>query len=554
MLKQLTVSNYILAEKWEVDFQDGFSVITGETGAGKSMLFGAISLILGSRSDVNFLFDKTKKCFIEAVFLQSNNDLAPLFASHELDFEASTVIRREIGTDGKSRAFVNDTPVSINVLRQIAEHLVDIHSQHDTQLLNQPAFQLEVVDTLAGTLDLCKSFSNLFAQHQHKQRQFIEKRQQEQDGLKELDYLNFQLTEMQSIDLKSINQEQVEAKLEMLQNVETIQMAISKADLLLQEGEPNLIQLIAELKLSVQPVVKYESKLDEIYSRIQNLHIEAKDIANELNHLQSEFHNEPEERQKLSEQLDVLYHLQKKHHVKTVEELLVLSIEMDEKIQAYASLGNEIQVLEKELAELDLQLVQLAEKLSVEREAHFSAIEKQIVEVLVELGMPESKFSIKKTVLERGQWNTTGKDKLVYTFAANRGGDLQELQKVASGGELSRFMLAIKSALVEFKALPCILFDEIDTGIGGEVAIKMGKILALMSRKVQVISITHLPQMAAKGGAHYFVYKETIGSITQSKIRKLDAPERIQEIAKMLSGAHPTPAAVKNAEDLIKKL
>ncbi len=553
MLKKLTVVNYVLAEKWEVDFEDGFSVITGETGAGKSMLFGAVALIMGARSDVNLLFDKNKKAIVEAVFDVEKKDLAGLFEQQEVDFQVETIVRREISPEGKSRAFINDTPVSLTVLKQVAEYLVDIHSQHDTQLLNNPVFQLEIVDDLAGTADLATQFSVAFKQHQQQVRLLAEKKELEAQSIREMDYLTFQLNELKTIPLESIDQVQLENALELLQNAEKIESALFKGQQVLVDGEVNAVQLLTELKQTISALTKFDAGLADVFKRISDLLIEAKDIGSELESIKDKIQHNPGEQERITELLDSLYRLQKKHQVKDVDALIQLAQTFDNQLNAFVSLGADIKAIEALLVQSEKKLAGLAHDLSVARDKKLPQIEKMVLAVLVQLGMPDARFKIVRVDLVRDQWNASGKDKVSFTFAANKGGELQEIQKVASGGELSRVMMAIKATLVDFKTLPCILFDEIDTGISGEVALKMGKIVEKMSEKVQVIAITHLPQMASRGENHYFVYKDNQGKVTQSKIKKITGEERVFEIAQMLSGAQPTQAAIKNAEDLIKK-
>ena len=552
MLYHLSIQNYALIDELDISFSDGLTIITGETGAGKSILLGALALIIGQRADTGSLQDKTRKCIVEGTFKIKGYKLTNFFNQNEIDYADETIIRREINPEGKSRAFINDTPVTLNLLKELGERLIDIHSQHETLTLNDSSFQLELVDVYAGHQELLIAYKNefkLFKQEQQKLNALIEK---EVQSKKDQDYFQFQFNELEEANLKSGEQLEVEQELETLNNSEEIKSSLSKAHAALNGGEQNVLTTLTGVKSYVAGMAKYNTAIHELNERLSSSLIELKDIANELENVEQDVNYDPKRIEELNIRLDVIYRLQKKHNVQVVDELLDIKENLSKKLSDINSLETEIEKLKKYLSGLEKSLRQQAEKLSKNRLSAIPKIEKEIKKMLADLGMPNADLKIDHTLLPAQEFNSTGIDKINYLFTANKGGTLKELHKVASGGELSRLMLSLKSLIAQLTALPAIIFDEIDTGVSGDVANKVGLIMAKMAESMQVLTITHLPQIASKGNAHLFVYKEEKAKKTYSQIRKLNREERVIEIAKMLSTQNPSDAAIKNAKELLK--
>jgi DNA repair protein RecN (Recombination protein N) len=550
MLKHLSVQNYALIDKLEVELTEGLTIITGETGAGKSILLGALGLIAGSRADTQSLQDKTKKCIIEAAFSIKEYKLKDFFKENELDYEAISTIRREINPEGKSRAFINDTPVTLNQLKELGERLIDIHSQHQTLSLNGADFQLSVVDAFAKHEDVLIEYKTEFKNYKSLEKQLNELIERELQAKKDLDYFQFQFNELEDANLKAGEQVGMEQELETLNNAEDIKLNLSKAAFSLAGGEQNLLSSFNEIKAILNSLSKFKPEIAELNTLINSAYIELKDISNELESLEQKIVYDPKRIELLNEKLDSIYRLQQKHQVKTIDELITIKDDLSNKLLDFSSLETEIL---KTKAALELSTKTLTSKsktLSDNRKKVIPKIEKEIATLLSALSMPNAQLKINQTALE--QFGTTGIDKISFLFSANKGSDFKELNKVASGGELSRLMLSIKSLIAQLTALPTIIFDEIDTGVSGDVADKVGSIMNTMSDKMQVITITHLPQIASKGASHLFVYKEDKNNKTYSNIKKLNNEERIQEIAKMLSTGSPTAAAISNAKELLK--
>jgi DNA repair protein RecN (Recombination protein N) len=550
MLKHLSVQNYALIDKLEVELTDGLTIITGETGAGKSILLGALGLIAGSRADTQSLQDKTKKCIIEAAFSIKEYKLKDFFKDNELDYEAISTIRREINPEGKSRAFINDTPVTLNQLKELGERLIDIHSQHQTLFLNGADFQLSVVDAFAKHEDVLTEYKSEFKNYKSLEKQLNELIERESQAKKDLDYFQFQFNELEDANLKVGEQVEMEQELETLNNAEDIKLNLSKAAFSLAGGEQNLLSSFNEIKAILNSLSKFKPEIAELNTRINSAYIELKDISNELESLEQEIVYDPKRIELLNEKLDAIYRLQQKHQVKTIDELIAIKEELSNKLLDFSSLETEIQKTKSALEQSTKALTAKSKTLSDNRKKVIPKIEKEIATLLSALSMPNAQLKINQTALE--SFGTTGIDKISFLFSANKGSDFKELNKVASGGELSRLMLSIKSLIAELTALPTIIFDEIDTGVSGDVADKVGSIMNTMSDKMQVITITHLPQIASKGASHLFVYKEDKNNKTYSNIKKLNNEERIQEIAKMLSTGSPTAAAISNAKELLK--
>jgi DNA repair protein RecN (Recombination protein N) len=549
MLKHLSVQNYALIDKLEVELSEGLTIITGETGAGKSILLGALGLVAGNRADTQALQDKSKKCVVEAVFDIKGYSLKAFFKAHELDHDTTTTIRREINPEGKSRAFINDTPVNLNQLKELAEHLIDVHSQHETLTLNGSTFQLAVIDSFAGQSALLDEYTTGFSKFRSLEKQLKELTEKEAQAKKDLDYFQFQFNELEDANLKGLSQSEMEQELEALNNAEDIKLNLSKAAHGLTGGEQNLLSSLNEIKAILASMAKFKPEINELSTRLSSSYIELKDISNELESLEQDIVYDPKRIESLTQQLDAVYRLQQKHGVKTVEELVSIKDELSDKLLDFNSLEAEIEKVGKELSAMQDALMTLAKKMSAGRKKSIPLIEKEIASLLSSLSMQNAQLKVEHTVNE--QLSASGLDKVSFLFSANKGSDFKELNKVASGGELSRLMLSIKSLIAQKTALPTIIFDEIDTGVSGDVADKVGSIMGTMAKGMQVITITHLPQIASKGQSHLFVYKEDKNNKTYSNIRRLNAEERVQEIAKMLSTGNPTAAAINNARELL---
>jgi DNA repair protein RecN (Recombination protein N) len=550
MLKSLSIRNYALIDAVEIDLVKGLTIITGETGAGKSILLGALGLLLGDRADSSALYDKNQKCVVEGIFNVKDYQLKNLFAENEVEYENETVIRREISTEGKSRAFINDSPVNISLLKIICNRLVDIHSQHETLTLNDSSFQLGAIDAVAGTDELLAEYKSTFKQYKKLSIQLRELNETEAKAKKDLDYFRFQFDELDIIQLKSGEQEKLESELETLENAETIKLGLSKSAYALDGGEVNLLSALAEIKNTLSQLAKFNPLIAQLSERVNSSHIELKDIAGELERLDEEITHDPKRIDKVQERLDAIYRLEQKHLVKTVEELMVLRDDLSNKILAIGSLEDQIKAVEKELESANKKVLDLAGKLSKKRATAAPKFSKEVKSTLQQLGMPNAELEVGMEQLSEP--GDSGLDKITFLFSANKGSMPQPLSKVASGGELSRLMLSLKSLLAKHTALPTIIFDEIDAGISGDVAAKTGVILEQMSDTMQVVTITHLPQVASKGKAHLFVYKQEEGKRTVTRIKSLNKEERVQEIAKMLSAGKVGDAAMKNAKELLK--
>lgn len=550
MLKHLSIRNYALIDQVEVDFSDGLTIITGETGAGKSILLGALGLIAGNRADTQSLQDKTKKCIVEASFNIKEYSLKDFFEANELDHEPTTTIRREVNPEGRSRAFINDTPVTLNQLKELAEQLIDIHSQHQTLTLNGSEFQLSVVDAYAQHPDVLSEYYTGFKLFKSLEKTLNELLLREAQAKKDLDYFQFQFNELEDANLKATEQTAMEQELETLNNAEEIKLNLSKTAFGLNGGEQNLLSSLNEIKSILAAFAKFKPEIQELSTRLNSSFIELKDISNELENLEQEIVYDPTRIEELTNRLDSIYRLLQKHQVKTVEELITIKDELSDKLLDFSSLETEIEKTKKELDALQRKLMALAKKIAGTRKKVIPKIEKEIASLLSSLAMPNAQLKIEH--IETEVLAAKGIDKVNFLFSANKGSDFKELNKVASGGELSRLMLSIKSLIAQLTALPTIIFDEIDTGVSGDVADKVGSIMNKMAKAMQVITITHLPQIASKGQNHLFVYKEDTNNKTYSNIKKLSAEERVQEIAKMLSTGTPTVSAIKNAKELLK--
>ncbi len=550
MLQSLSIQNYALIEELNIYFNKGFSIITGETGAGKSILLGAISLILGQRADTSILKNKNKKCIIEGVFDISDYNLKYFFNNNDLDFDNFTIIRREINPNGKSRAFINDTPVNVSILKELGSKLVDIHSQHQNLILNDAQYQLFVVDIMAKHKNLLNEYRKNFKEYKKDKQELNNLIEKSEKSKQDLDYLQFQYNQLDEANLITDEQEGLESNLETLTHAEDIKANLSKAyNLLSGEGETAINQ-INEAKSFISRLNKFFPKSTDLSQRIESVLIELNDISNETEIISNDVEYNPEKINIIKERLDIIYNLQQKHRVSTISELIEIKNNLQNQIDEISSYDSEINELNIKLKNKHDDLVNKANNISTQRKKIIPDIEKNIVHLLQNLGMPNATFKIVQTKLD--QLSVNGFDTVTFLFSANKKIDMQNISKVASGGELSRLMLSIKSLISKSIALPTIIFDEIDVGVAGEIADKMGNIMLNMSKNMQVISITHLPQIASKGQYHYTVYKFDDNDTTSTSIKLLNDDERIVEIAKMLSGENVTEAAFENAKDLLK--
>ncbi|HEU4717866.1 MAG TPA: DNA repair protein RecN [Bacteroidia bacterium] len=549
MLSKLTVRNYALIDELSIEFDKGLTIITGETGAGKSILLGALGLLLGDRADSSALMDKTQKCIVEGTFGIKNYSLGNFFSESDLDYSDETTIRREVNADGKSRSFVNDTPVNVTTLRALSEKLVDVHSQHETLTLNDSSFQLSVIDAVAENEELLRKYRDAYSLYRKTLVKLSEVTALEAKSKTDLDYFRFQFDELEKAHLEDGEQEKLETELSTLENAETIKNGLSSSAFALNGSEENILLSIGTIKQALSQLSKFNPQIAALNERVNSSLIELKDIAAELESLNDDIAVDPKRMEIVQEKLDAIYRLEKKHNVATVAELIALRDSLSEKIASIGSLEEQIAKLAAETQMQLKKVKELAEKLSGKRSEAAPLLSKSVAGTLKQLGMPNAMLDVQLEILPEPR--ESGTDKATFLFSANKGSAPQPLNKVASGGELSRLMLSLKSLLAERTALPTIIFDEIDTGISGDVAAKTGSILEKLSRNLQVITITHLPQVASKGKSHLFVYKEESGKRTYTRIRRLNGEERVEEIAKMLSAGKPGDAAMRNAKELL---
>lgn len=549
MLSSLTIKNYALIDHLQVDFNNGFTIITGETGAGKSILLGGLSLILGKRADLSSLKDKETKCIIEAVFNISNYNLESLFRAEDLDYEPQTIIRREILPSGKSRAFVNDSPVNLSSLQLLGEHLIDVHSQHQTLQLTQNDFQFQVIDALAKNQEELNVFGKNLEDYKGLKHELAELQALKSEAIKEHDYNSFLLNELVEANLVDGDLESLEEEYETLNNVEDIKARLSEAYQFLSDEQIGAISIITNLKNTFQKLSDVSSKYQDLYERINSCLIEVDDIYNEVDALQGDIEADPNRLEVVNSKLQVLNSLLQKHQVATVSELIEIRETLTEKVAVTENLDDTIQNKEKEIYKVESQLNKIAKNIHINRNNAIPNLIKRLQSILSDLGMPNAQFKIE--LKETDTYFSNGKDELSFLFSANKGGNFNELKKAASGGELSRIMLAIKLVLSEYTQLPTIMFDEIDTGVSGEISNKMGDIMLQMSKNMQVFSITHLPQIAAKGHSHFKVYKEDVDNVTQTNLIKLNHDDRIVEIAQMLGGSELSTSAIAHAKELL---
>lgn len=550
MLQRLYINNYAIINQLEIDFSKGMNIITGETGAGKSIIIGALNLILGERADTTALVNKEKKCVIEGVFETAEKErLTDFFKANDLDYQPEITVRREIAVNGKSRAFINDTPVNLSQLQQLSSLLVDLHRQFDSLAIANNDFQINVIDALSGNTLHVVQYKELYQQWQSVLKQLSQLKQQQLQFQKESDYNQFQFDELSEANFKENELEEIDAELKMLSNAEGIKAALEKAYSELSESEQPVVQQLKILANLLNNFSGYHKDLPALIERLRSAQVEIEDIAGELAAINNHISYDAEKIEQLTERLSLGYKLQKKHGVQSTHDLLAIQLQLEEKLQAVLYISEDIEKLEKETENMYQQAVALAEKISQARKKQITPFEKQVNQLLAQVGMPNA--SIKVAIAPK-EPSVNGIDDIDFLFDANKSGQYKPVSKVASGGELSRLMLCIKSLVAKSMDMPTLIFDEIDTGISGEAAKQVGSIMKELSQNRQIISITHQPQIAGKADAHFFVYKELMNGAVTTNIRLLNNDERITAIAKMISGEKPTAAAIENAREMVQ--
>ncbi|WP_353484210.1 DNA repair protein RecN [Haliscomenobacter sp.] len=549
MIKRLHIRNYAIIELLDIDFAKGLTIITGETGAGKSILLGALGLIMGDRADTKSLYNQEEKCVIEGVFDLNGHDLNEFFSEHDLDYETEVVVRRELTPSGKSRAFVNDSPVTLRVLQDLSAELIDLHQQFDTLDIHNLSFQLRMIDALAGNKERLIQYRKLYKDYSEKQRRLEELLRRNEQSTKEMEFIQFQLEEFNKAELSAGEQEALEEELTRLTHAEDIKRTLSFAFDALTENEQSIVGQMHTLGNALVSIGKYAPKLGEYSDRFANMIFELREMSNEFEKIADQTDHDPERILEAQQRLDLIYRLQKKHIVATVNDLLNIQSNLEQQLAGFADLGNEIGELRHKIAEQETHLFQMADDLADRRQAVIPTYEDKIVEMLGQLAMPYAQLKIETRKLDA--LGPTGLDEVQFMFAANRGSRLQQIKDVASGGELSRLALVTKSLVASSIPLPTLIFDEIDAGISGDVALKMGNILRNLSNEHQVVTITHSPQVASKADRHYFVFKVDKPERTVTNVRLLSNEDRIRAIAVMLSQSPPSDSAMENARELL---
>jgi DNA repair protein RecN (Recombination protein N) len=550
MLVKLYVQNYALIKDLDVELENGLTIITGETGAGKTILLGALSLILGSRADTSVLLEKEEKCVVEGTFRIEEYDLEEFFASNELDYEPVTILRREINPAGKSRAFINDTPVTINLLKDLGDRLIDIHSQHQTLMLHDNQFQLNVIDSFAGTGKLGDEYRKVYRSYRALKKEYNDAKEKADRNAADLEYYRFQLSQLEDARLVEGEQEELEKEQELLSHAEEIKLGLSTASNLFSSDTSSILIMLREAKLNLSKIKEFFPQGQEILDRAESSYIEINDIAGEIEKLAASIDADPRRLAQVNDRLDTIYSLIRKHRVGNLNELILKREEIKQIIMSIVTSDERITELESLLKKETGELKRLSVEISAKRKSVLRNVEKRITDLLKQLGMPNARFRI--AMSELPDYTTSGIDHADFLFSANKQVEPENLAKIASGGELSRVMLSLKSLLTKNINLPTIIFDEIDSGVSGEVADKVGQILADMGKYMQVVNITHLPQVAARGTKHYHVYKDDTGNSTITRIKLLSPKERVVEVARLLSGSEITETAMKNAEELIQ--
>lgn len=550
MLLSLLIKNYAIIESAELNFVSGLNIITGETGAGKSILIGALQLILGKRADLKVLYNKDKKCFVEGTFDVSQYKLKSLFDQYELEYDDEMIVRREINANGKSRAFVNDTPVNLSILTQISSQLIDLHQQFDTLEIHDSDTQIQLLDTVSGTEKLVNKYSEQYAAYVEAETDYSNAIKKINEGKKEIDYIKFQIEEFDAIKLIAGEQVNLEQELSSLEHAGEIQAIVGEVTNRIQQGDQPILNDLSDFSKQLGRISKYNSAIDTLLERLNAASLELADIAQELISVAEQTEMSPNRLDEVKNRVDTIYRLQNKHGVQSVEELISISESLAETFSNYSNSEEYIAKLQQRLTDLKTKAVATAEQLSAKRKQSTKKIEKNVKKMLAELAMEDAILQIQ--INQRDQLTKHGLDDVEFLFSANKGSTPIALKKVASGGELSRLNLSLKALVADKTNLPSLVFDEIDTGISGEVAQRMGHILAKLGSAHQVIVITHSPQVAARGHKHLFVYKETRAKETHTYIQELDQEGRIVEIAKMLSGNPPSESALLNAKELME--
>ena len=551
MLTALSIKNYALIDDLKVDFPEGFIIITGETGSGKSIMLDALSLILGKRADMSALRNKEEKCIIEAEFSLQNYEFQSLFQELDIDYDPQTIIRREILPSGKSRAFVNDVPATLEVLSRLGQVLVDIHSQHQTLALSDASFQFAIIDAMANNKALLTEYMQLHQLLKKEQKKLEELIEFQKNAKKEYDYNLHQLKELKSATLEEGILEELEESYEEASNIEDIKENVSESLYLLNDENIGILNNLRELKRSFSSLTEYKQLYRDLYERIESAFLELEDLASEISDIDESIEADPDNLEQISKQLNKIYSLQKKHSVATVEELIAIQQELEEAVSKTESVDIDLTKQKKIVEEQHTATLKKANQLHKVREKVIPALDKKLTSFMHELGMPNGRFAI--TLTSTDAFFANGNDELSFLFSANKGGEFGQLKKVASGGELSRIMLAVKAIMAEHTALPTIMFDEIDTGVSGEISQKMGDIMKQMSQNRQVFAITHLPQIAAKGAYHFKVFKEDSKGKTTTHLKLLTEEERITELSEMLEGKNSGASARNHAIELLRK-
>ncbi|MDD5978011.1 MAG: DNA repair protein RecN [Bacteroidales bacterium] len=549
MLSRLLINNYALIDSLSISFDDGFNVITGETGSGKSILLGALGFVIGDRSDSNVIIDDSRKCVVEAEFIFDDDRFKPFFDNYDLDYSAECVLRRELSPSKKSRAFINDTPVTVQQLKELGGQLIDIHSQHDSLLLTNPDFQLNLLDNAANNSSYLSEYSSIYRSFINTSNELKHLEELRRNSLAEADFLSFQLDELNKANLQDDEYEELTQRIELLENSEEVKNLLLQSDAILQESNDSLINQLIELKSAFDRLKRYLPVASSYLDRIESVKIELKDIARDIDGLQDDTQFDPDTLQLLRDRFDLIQRLMFKHHVNDYSELLTIRDELSTKVNSFTTIDDTIAVKSSELEQAKSHLTALAKVISERRLSAKVDFENDVTVILRQLAMPHAVFVVE--CVEADSLCATGKDKVRFLFSANKGVRPEEMSRVASGGELSRLMLAIKSVAAKYKYLPTLVFDEIDTGVSGEVASKLGDIMRTMGKTLQLFSITHLPQIASKADNHFFVYKDNSNAKTHSCIKQLSYQERVSEIAKMLSNDSVSTEAYRAAEVLL---
>lgn len=549
MIHKLVIRNFAIIDYLEIDFSDKLTIITGETGAGKSILLGALGLIMGNRADHVSLYDPTLKCTVEGYFSIGDYDLKPFFDTHELDYEDELVLRREITPQGKSRAFINDTPVTLKILNQLSGSIIDLHLQFDTLDIHEISFQLRMLDALANNKGILKGYQQSFVEYQRKLKTLEELHSKNNSAAKEVEFLQFQLKEFRQAELRDNEQDSLEQELLILNNAEVIKRTATQVFRQLSDADVTIIDQLKEANKQISSLSKFNKGIAGISERLENITEDLRDIASEIENIADKTEFDAARANEISERLNQIYKLLKKHQVNSVEDLLEIQSSLEQQLRQYKDLAKEITALSEDIEGQKQTLTAVANEISANRKAVVPGFEQKIQDRLAQLAMEFARLQVSVKPLE--VLSATGSDQVEYLFAPNKGSKYLPIKDVASGGELSRLTLVTKSLVASAIPLPTLIFDEIDTGISGDIALRMGHVLQDLSSNHQVVAITHSPQIASKASSHYFVYKKELEDRTVTNVKLLSHDERIIAIAEMLSSKPPTPAAIENAKELL---